>query len=134
MAVKKRLWNKYFPGACWIACLVCLRALRVCVLACSGAWRIYVLTCLACLRAYVLACLVCLCVCEGVLVIMKCFFFLHVCVLGALFCLICFTFQYLNLKILTAKKIVCFVKLNIFLIYVLIPTYTNFWYKLMKPI
>ena len=124
MAVKKRLWNKYFPGACWIACLVCLRALRVCVLACSGAWRIYVLTCLACLRAYVLACLVCLCVCEGVLVIMKCFFFLHVCVLGALFCLICFTFQYLNLKILTAKKLCALLSWTYFLF--------TFWYQLKQ--
>ena len=95
----------------------CLRAQVLGAFTCLRAWRAYVLTCL---RAW------CACVCEGVLVIMKCFFFLHVCVLGALFCLICFTFQYLNLKILTAKKIVCFVKLNIFLIYVLIPTYTNF--------
>ena len=72
----------------------------------SRAWRACVLTCLACLRDYALACLACLRtwrVC--VLVLMKCFIFLRVCVLSVLFCLICFTFQYLNLKILTAKNL-----------------------------
>ena len=92
------------------------RALRVYVLACSrahvlGVLSACVLTCLACLRAwcaYVLACLRawCACVCTCVLVMMKCFIFLRVCVLGVLFCLISFTFQYLNLKIRTAKNCV----------------------------
>ena len=68
----------------------------------------YVLKCLhayvlKCLRALVLACLVCLHAC--VLVVMKYFIFLRVFVLGVIFCFICFTFQYLNLKILTAKNL-----------------------------
>ena len=104
--------------------LACSRALRVYMLTCSRAWgayvhaylrawRAYVLTCLACLRtwrAYVLGVFTCLrascaCVCTCVHVLMKYFIFLRVCVLGVLFCLISFTFQHLNLKILTAKKL-----------------------------
>ena len=90
--------------------------------------RVYVLACLSCLRAwraYVLMFLRawCACVCTCVLVMMKCFIFLRVCILGVLFCLFCFTFQYLNLKIFTVKKIVRFVKLNIFLFI--------FWYHLI---
>ena len=86
------------------------------LLACS---RAYVLACLACLSACVLKCLVCLR--AGMLVMMKCFIFLRVCVLGlytlgVIFCLISFTFQYINLKT-CSEKFVCFVKLNIFLIY-----------------
>ena len=93
------------------------RASRVYVLPPS---RAYVLACLRALRACVLTCLVCLrecvraCVRACVLVMMKCFIFLRVCVLGVLFCLICFTFQYLNL---------CFAKFDIFVIYILIPNY-----------
>ena len=83
----------------WCACvLTWFRACVLGVLTCSRAWH----PCkLVCLRAYVLPMLVCLC--AWVLVMMKCFIFLRVCVLGALFCLIYFTSQYFNLKILTAK-------------------------------
>ena len=87
------------------------------VVACSRAFCVYVLTCLACLRAYVLCVLACVCAC--VLVMMKCFIFLHVCVLGVLFYLICFTFQYLNLKIRTEKNLCAL----LILICILIPTY-----------
>ena len=69
------------------------------VLTCLRAWRVCVLDILGVLAK--LACLVCLHAC--VLVMMKFFIFLRVCVLGVLFCLISFTFQYLNLKILTVK-------------------------------
>ena len=107
-SAKSRAWR-----ACVLACFACLLA---CVFTCSvclRAWRVCVLTCLTCLRAW------CAYVCTCVLLMMKYFIFLRVCVLGVLFCLICFTFQYLNLKILS---IVCFVRLKIFLIYILIPT------------
>ena len=81
------------------------------VLTCLRAHVLGVLTCLACLRAYVLGVLTCLrawcaCVCKGMLVMMKFFIFLRVCVLGVLFCLISFAFQYFNLKILTVKNCV----------------------------
>ena len=90
------------------------------VLVCSRALRAFVITCLACLHAYVLGracvltCLVfaylrawCARVRACVVVTMKCFIFLRVCALGVwcAFCLICFTFQYLNLKILRANKL-----------------------------
>ena len=94
---------------------------RVYMLAGSCAWHAYVLwclracmltclACLVCLCAYVLSVFACLrawraCVRACMLVMMKCFIFLHVCVLRALFCLICFTFQYLNLKIVTVKNL-----------------------------
>ena len=117
-SAKSRAWR-----ACVLACLTCLRACVLGVLACSRAyvvgvltclrahvlgvlacsrayvlgvltclraWRAYVLACSRAWRAYVLACLRgCACVCKCVLV-----------------CLICFAFQYLNLKILTAKNCV----------------------------
>ena len=75
---------------------MCLRAYVPGIFTCLRAWRAYVLTCL---RTW------CACAFTCVLVMMKCFIFLRVSVLGVLFCLICFTFQYLNLKILTAKKL-----------------------------
>ena len=81
----------------------CLRAYVLGVLTCLRAYMLGVLLCLACLRAYMLTCLRACCAC--VLVMMKFFIFLRVFVLRVLFCLICFTFQYLNLKILTAKKL-----------------------------
>ena len=98
--------------ACVLTCLACLRA---CVLTCLGYLHAYVLMCLTCLRVCVLTCLTCLrayvltcllaCVFTHVLVMMKYFIFLPVCVLGVGFCLIYFTFQYLNLNILTTKKL-----------------------------
>ena len=78
----------------------------------SRAWGAYVLPCLPAWRA---------CVCACVLVLMKCFIFLRVCVLGALFC---FTFQYLNLKILTAKNVCALLSWTYFLF--------TFWYQLIK--
>ena len=118
--------------------LACSRALRVYVLACSRAWRVCVLTCLrawracllmclracmrTCLCALVLACLACLHAC--VLVVMKYFIFLRVFVLGVIFCFICFTFQYLNLKILTAKNLCALLSWTYFLF--------TFWYQLIK--
>ena len=128
--------------------LTCSRALRVYVLACLGVWhacvlgmparlRVYVLGVLVCLHASVLGVFVCLaclraymhgvlaCVRACVVVTMKCFIFLGVCGLGVgcafLSYLLCISI--LKFKNSWSKQIVCFVKLNTFLIYILIPTY-----------
>ena len=77
----------------WRACVFTrFRCLRAWVLTCLACLRAYVLTCLRVWRACVLPCLVCLHVC--VFAMMKCFFFLPVCGLGVVACLIFFTFQY----------------------------------------
>ena len=105
--------------------LPCSLVWRVCMLTCLRAWCAYVLKVLACLRAwraYVLTCLVCFRAC--LLVVMKCFIFLRLCVLGVVFCLICFTFQYLNLKILTAKNLCALLSWTYFLL--------TFWYQHIK--
>ena len=124
--------------------LTCSRALRVYVLACLGVWhacvlgmparlRAYVLGVLVCLHASVLSvlsCLACLCaqhacVLTGVVVTMKCFIFLGVCGLGV-WCAFLSYLLYISIlkfKNSWSKQIVCFVKLNTFLIYILIPTY-----------
>ena len=122
-----------------LAVLACSRALCASVLACSRAWRVCVFTCLRAWSAYVLACLcawctwcawcacmlgVLACVRARVLVMMKCFIFLHVWVLGVLFCFICVTFQYLNLKILTAKNLYALLSWAYFL--------STCWYQLIK--
>ena len=114
---------------CVLGVLACLRA---CVLTYLPCLRVYVLGLLACLAyfrdwcACVLVCLRawCACVRACVLVIMKCFIFLRVCVLGVLFCLICFTFQYLNLKILTATNLCALLSWTYFLF--------TFWYQFIK--
>ena len=106
--------------------LMYLACLRAYVLACSRAYvlvclRTYVLGVLTCLRTYVLACLrayvlpylVRLRAC--VLVMMNCFILLRVYILGVPFCLICFTFQYLNLKILTTKNLCALLSWTYFL-------------------
>ena len=112
-------------------------ALRVYVLACSRALRAFVLTCLACLRAYVLSVLgmlMCLrayvlgvfaCVCAWLLQwnVLFSYVFAHL-VFGALFCLICFTFKNLNLKILRANKLCALLSWTYFLFI--------FWYQLIK--
>ena len=118
--------------ACLRACVLvvlcvfaCLRAYVLGVLACLRATMLGMLACLTCLhawRAYVLPCLVCLRAC--VVVMMKCFIFLRVCVLDVLVFLICFTFQYLNLKNLTAKNFCAFLSWTYFLF--------TFWYQLIK--
>ena len=100
--------------ACVLTCLAYLHAYVLLCLACLRAWRVYVISMLACLRAW----------CAFVLVTMKCFIFLRVCALGVLFCLICFTFQYLNLKILRAKKLCALLSWTYFLF--------TFWYQLIK--
>ena len=103
--------------------LACSRALRTSVFRCFCAWRACVLgvfTCLACLRDYVLGVLACVRACYDDIVMI----FLRVCELGVLFCLICFTFQYLNLKILRAKKLCALLSWTYFLF--------TFWYQLIK--
>ena len=132
--------------------LACSRAFRVYVIACSRGgvftWlRAYVLTCLACLRAYVLSCL-----CASVLGVLPCLARLRARVLIVLTCLrclrACFDEMFYFLRTLRtwcallsylpyisilkfknsySKKFVCFVKLNVFLIYILIPTYKTIW-------
>ena len=98
--------------------LTCSRALCVCVLACSRAWRACVLTCLACLCAYVLGVFACVRAC------LLCWNVLFSYVLAVLFCLIYFTFQYSNLKILTAKKLCVLLSWRYFLF--------TFWYQLKQ--
>ena len=105
----------------WRACVLCM-------FTCLGAQMLGLLTCLACLRASALTCLACLrawcaCVRVYVLVMMKCFIFLRVCVLCVLFFLICFTSQYLNLKILTTKNKCALLSWTYLF---------TFWYKLIK--
>ena len=83
----------------------CLRAYVLGVLTCL---RVYVLGAFTCLRAwhaYVLTCLRawCACIFTCMLVMMKCFIFLRVYVLGVLYILI------LKFKNSHSKKIVCFV-------------------------
>ena len=104
--------------ACHAYMLLCLRAWRACMRSCLSAWHAYVLSVLACLRAW------CVCVRASELVMMKCFIFFRVCVLGVLFCLFYFTFQYLNLKILTAKNSCALLSWTYFLF--------TFWYQLVK--
>ena len=116
-----------------MACLACSCAWRVCVLtcfaclACLHAWHAYMLGMLACLSASLLGALAW--VREMFYLMknysmMKCFIFLCVCILDVLFCLICFTFQYLNLKILTAKNLCALLSWTYFLF--------TFWYQLIK--
>ena len=109
-----------------LTCLVCLRAS---MLACL---RAYVLMCLACLRAYVLGVLMCLACFRasvlGVLACMHAFYDETFYFLMSLWTWCAFLPYWLYISILKFKnsyseKFVCFVKLNIFLIYILIPTY-----------
>ena len=104
--------------------MACLRARVLCVSTCL---RAQVLGVFACLRACVLACLACLRACVlGVLTcVYACYdemFYFLMCLrtwcihTWCDLCLISFTFQYINLKT-CSEKFVCFVKLNIFLIY-----------------
>ena len=131
--------------------LACSLALRAYVLTCLACLRTYVLTCLACLRAWpacVLTCFCALCACVlGVFTCLACLrayvlgvlacvrawllrwnvLFSYMCahlVFGVLFCLICFTFQYLNLKILRASKLCTWLSWTYFLFI--------FWYQLIK--
>ena len=105
--------------------MACLRARVLCVLTCLRAW---------CLRAYVLLCLACFCAwCACVRACVRAWLlrwnvlFSYMCahlVFGVLFCLICFTFQYLNLKILRANKLCALLSWTYFLFI--------FWYQLIK--
>ena len=95
-SVKWRAWHARVLGV--FVCLHALRAWHACMLKCFLAWCI--------------------------LAMMKCFIFLCVCILDVLFCLICFTFQYLNLKILTAKNLHALSSWTYFLFI--------FWYQLIK--
>ena len=111
---------------CYIACLVCLRARVLCVFACL---RAHVLGVLTCLHACVITCLACLCAYVlGVFACVRaCLLWWNVLfsyVLAVLFCLICFTFQYSNLKILTAKKLCALLSWRYFLFI--------FWYQLKQ--
>ena len=103
--------------------LRCLRAWRACVLTCFCACVLGVFTCLACLRAYVLGVLACVRAWLLRWNVLFSYVFAHL-VFGVLFCLICFTFQYLNLKILTAKKLCALLSWTYFLF--------TFWYQLIK--
>ena len=143
-SVKLRAW-----GACVLACFSCLRDCvltwwRVYVIACLRAYvlgvltcfRVYVLPCLACFRAwraYVLACLSYLrawgaCVLAWVRACFdEMFYFLRTL---RTWCALLSYLPYISIlkfKNSYSKKFVCFVKLNVFLIYILIPTYKTIW-------
>ena len=129
--------------ACVLTCLVCLSAyvlgLLTClrayvlgmsswlrayvlgVLTCLACLRVCMLTCLACLRAYVLTCLVCLRVYVRASYD-EMFYFLTCLRTWCAFLSYLLYISILKFKNSHSKKIVCFVKLNIFLIYILIPT------------
>ena len=102
--------------------LACSRALRASVLTCFCAWRTCVLgvfTCLVCLRAYVLGVRASLLRWN----VLFSYMFVHL-VFCVLFCHICLTFQYLNLKILRASKLCALSSWTYFLFI--------FWYQLIK--
>ena len=101
-----------------LACFACLRALRASVLGVLG-----VFTSLAYLRAYVLGVLACVRAWLLRWNVLFSYVFAHL-VFGVLFCLICFTFQYLNLKILRANKLCALLSWTYFLFI--------FWYQLIK--
>ena len=111
--------RKIFPSLLnWVldvlACFACLRAWVLKCLACLHAWRAYVLPRLACSRA---------CVRVYVLVMMKCFIFLRVCVLCVLFFSYLLYISILKFKNSYNKKLVCFVNWTYLV---------TFWYKLIK--
>ena len=109
------------------------RAWRACVLACFACLCACVFTCLVCLHAYVLACLACLS--AAVLGVLACgcacydemFYFLTCLCTWCAFLSYLLYISILKFKNFYSEKLVCFVKLNIFLIYVLIPTYKTIW-------
>ena len=124
-------WLRAHVVACLRDCvLTCLRAWRACVLTC---FRVYVLPCLACFRAwraYVLACLSYLRACVLACVracFDEMFYFLRTL---RTWCALLSYLPYISIlkfKNSYSKKFVCFVKLNVFLIYILIPTYKTIW-------
>ena len=98
------------------------------MLACSRAWHVSVLTCLpacmlTCFVLGVLTCLACLrtwCACYD-----EMFYFLTHLHTWCTFLSYLFYISILKFKNCYNEKFVCFIKLNIFLIYILIPTYTT---------
>ena len=140
-SVKLRAW-----GACVLACFACLRdcvlawwrvyviaylrayvlgvlaCLRAFVFMCFRAWRAYVLACLSYLRAWGACVLACVRACFD-----EMFCFLRTL---RTWCALLSYLPYISMlkfKNSYSKKFVCFVKLNIFLIYILIPTYKTIW-------
>ena len=116
-----------------LSVLACSRALRVYVLACSRPWRVCVL---ACLRACVLGVLTCLaCLRFSVLGVFTCVLACYDEIIYFLTCIRtwwAFLSYLLYISVLKFKdsyseKFVCFVKLNLFLIDFLIPTYETIW-------
>ena len=133
--------------ACVLGCIACLHACMPMWLACLCA---SVFSVLVCFRAYVLPCLACLfAFVLGVLTCLTCLRVWHAYILGVLACMracydemfyilmcLCTWYAFLSyllyISILKFKnsyseKFVCFVKLNIFLIYILISTYKTIW-------
>ena len=131
-SVKSRAWRAC--ELCVFTCFACLHAYVLACLACFHAWRAwraYVLGVLACLRAYVVACQR-----ASVLGVLTCahacydeMFYFLTCLRTWCICTWCAFLSYLlyistlKFKNSCSEKFVCFVKLNIFLIYILIPTY-----------
>ena len=106
--------NKRSLLNCVLGVLVCLRSLRVYVLACLRTWRACVLDVLACVRA-----------CYD-----EMFYFLTCLHTWRAFLSFLLHISILTFKNSYSKKFACFVRLNIFLIYILIPTYETIWSQL----
>ena len=107
----------------WRACVLCM-------FTCLGAQMLGLLTCLACLRASalsVLTSLVCLRSCVRACYDEMFYFLTCLRTLCALFSYLLYI-SILKFKNSYNKKLVCFVKLNIF-IYILIQTYKTIWIK-----
>ena len=120
--------------ACLLACFACSRAryayvLNVLVLTCMPCLHAFVLKCLVCLRAFVFECLACLRAQRSyVLTCMMClraciracydemFYFLPCLRTWCAFLSDLFYISILKFKNSYSKSLVCFVKLNIFLI------------------
>ena len=108
--------------ACVLACYACLRACVLTYLPCLRVYVLGLLACLVCLRACVLTCLVCLCAC-----VCACydemFYFLTCLRTWCAFLSYLLYISIFKFKNSYSIKSVCFVKLNIFFIYILISTY-----------
>ena len=107
----------------WRACVLCM-------FTCLGAQMLGLLTCLACLRASalsVLTSLVCLRSCVRACYDEMFYFLTCLRTLCAFFSYLLYI-SILKFKNSYNKKLVCFVKLNIF-IYILIQTYKTIWIK-----
>ena len=124
---KNNTWSSTrisFESAKWHAWHVCVLGAFVCLHA-LHAWRAYMLGMLACLSASLLGAL------AWVHAGYDEMFYFPMCLrTWCAFLSYLLYISILQFKNSYSKKFACFVKLNIFLIYILIPTYKIFWNQL----